>query len=117
MEQPPESPTFQEGNMVQAKEMGLLMSNVNAEPVSKEGNRYLCVAALLTPCTLSLFEAGSCLVVRFLSKARVIWQRSTKLIHVNDQANHLPVKQSQNRGYLNRANHSDGEIFHQFPIR
>ena len=54
MERPPESPNFQEGNMVQAKEMGLLMSNVNAEPVSKEGDRYLCVAALLTLHTFSV---------------------------------------------------------------
>ena len=63
--------------------------------------------------TLPLFEAGSCLVVRFLGKAHVMWQRSTKLIHFYYQANHLPVKQLQNRAYVNRANHSDGEMFHQ----
>jgi len=33
-----------------------------------------------------------------------------------NQANHLLVKQLQNRGYLNRAKHSDGEIFYQFYI-
>ncbi|MGV7228342.1 MAG: hypothetical protein ACQ9IQ_06750 [Nitrospirales bacterium] len=54
MGQHPESPTFQEGNMVRAKEKGLLMSNANTKPVSKEGNRYLCVAAFLTLHTFSV---------------------------------------------------------------
>jgi hypothetical protein len=54
MEQPAESPTFQEGNVVRAKEKGLLMSNANTEPVFKKGGRCACVAFILALHTSSV---------------------------------------------------------------
>jgi hypothetical protein len=54
MEQPPEYPTLSKRKYGAGKEKGLLMSNVNAEPVSKKGDRCPCGAALLTLHTSSV---------------------------------------------------------------
>ena len=104
MGQPPESPTFQEGNMVRAKEKGLLMSNVNTEPVLRKAVGVHAVRPFL-PCTLPLFEAGSRLVVRFLGKALGMWWQSRKFILVNYQS-------EVSRGVAVTAHHSDREMFH-----
>lgn len=52
---------------------------------------------------------------RFLGKALVTWRRHTKLTLVKYQGNQLAVQDLQNRGYLNTAHHSDGEMSHQLP--